>query len=923
MKRRLISSLVICLALSTIGSADMNRQIWDIPVNENLAGVKAFHEDKRPDMLPFDPVPDIDEVLAESWWGDRANNYYANLWGWVTIPETGTYTWHMHGDNHSVLYISTDENWENVEEVASIDGWSAVAEWNKYPTQTSAPFQYSAGQQLAVWAIMVEGGGGDNLGIAWTLPGVGALSYITDHVSIIPPTPTTARSPSPDVDTNDISRDTTLAWGAGEFAATHDVYFGTNFGDVNDRAPGALIGDGITETSSDPGRLAFGETYYWTVDEVNGAPDFTIHAGKIWSFTVEPEFIPISINDIQATASSSFGASGPEQTVNHSGLVDDFHGANAEDMWISGGIPATIEYAFDRAYKLQELWIWNSNQLIEPFVGFGAKDVMVEHSLDGANWTALEGVGPLAQATGLPNYAANNMIDFGGAMAQHVRVTVNSVQGIAPQASLSEVRFFYVPTFARKPSPETGATDVVPDVMLSWGRNGREAGSHDVYVGTDSSNLSLADSVSESSLDTLPLDLQLAQSYAWRVDEVNEAMDPSTWEGTVWSFTTADTIPIDDMESYRDAEFLEIWATWVDGFDDPANGSLVGGAAGTPETGIVNGGSQSLPMDYGIGGAAQSEATRTFDAPMDWTGHGVQGLVLYFRGSSDNTGGALYVKINDARVTYDGEASNLMRSGWSKWYIPLADVAGNLSSVNSLTIGVDGGGAGVVYFDDIALTADARELVTPVAPGSEGLVAHYEFDGTTNDSAGSNHGTAQGGPLFAAGQIGQAMDFDGQDDFVETGKTASSLGIGGNDPRTVAAWVLTRSFNNGGIFDVGARSGAQDFCLRTLTTDNQWRIQYWGGANDHDFTYPTLNEWVHFGLIHDGTNTKLYADGFLIVDVPRTLNTPDTNPFQIGVYGWQNNFFNGLIDDVQVYNRALSDAEVAGMVGLTQPFDRP
>ncbi|MCH8218391.1 MAG: hypothetical protein IH892_16660, partial [Planctomycetes bacterium] len=75
---------------------------------------------------------------------------------------------------------------------------------------------------------------------------------------------------------------------------------------------------------------------------------------------------------------------------------------------------------------------------------------------------------------------------------------------------------------------------------------------------------------------------------------------------------------------------------------------------------------------------------------------------------SDNTGGQLYVKINDTRVAYDGDASNLMRSEWSQWYIPLANVAGNLSRVNSLTIGIDGGGAGVVYVDDIFLTPDAR-----------------------------------------------------------------------------------------------------------------------------------------------------------------------------------------------------------------------
>ena len=59
------------------------------------------------------------------------------------------------------------------------------------------------------------------------------------------------------------------------------------------------------------------------------------------------------------------------------------------------------------------------------------------------------------------------------------------------------------------------------------------------------------------------------------------------------------------------------------------------------------------------------------------------------------------------------------------------------------------------------------------------------------------------------------------------------------------------------------------------------------------------------------------ANGWLIVDVPRTLNTADSNPFQIGAYGRQNDFFDGLIDDVQVYNHALSDAEVAEMAGRT------
>jgi len=151
----------------------------------------------------------------------------------------------------------------------------------------------------------------------------------------------------------------------------------------------------------------------------------------------------------------------------------------------------------------------------------------------------------------------------------------------------------------------------------------------------------------------------------------------------------------------------------VDGFEDPSNGSEVGAnpAIGdfSPETGLVHAGGQSLPLNYDNSAAAQSEAKRTFDAPMDWTGHGVQGLVLFFQGSDTNTGGSLYVKINDTKVAYDGDPAALMAGGWNEWTISLADVAGDLSAVTSLTIGVDGGGMGVVYVDDIQLRGGAGQ----------------------------------------------------------------------------------------------------------------------------------------------------------------------------------------------------------------------
>ena len=127
----------------------------------------------------------------------------------------------------------------------------------------------------------------------------------------------------------------------------------------------------------------------------------------------------------------------------------------------------------------------------------------------------------------------------------------------------------------------------------------------------------------------------------------------------------------------------------------------------SPETGIVHGGNQSLPLNFDNGTAALSEATRTFDAAMDWTGHGVQSLVLYLNRGADNTGGQVYVKINDTKVVYPGGAAALPPELWTQWTLDLSAVA-DAASVRSLTIGVEGAGAmGVLYVDSIRLDENA------------------------------------------------------------------------------------------------------------------------------------------------------------------------------------------------------------------------
>ncbi len=532
-----------------------------------------------------------------------------------------------------------------------------------------------------------------------------------------------ASDPNPADGATDVPRDVVLSWTPGELAAPingHKVYLSESFNDVNDG-----IG-AITQSASSyaPGqRLDFGTTYYWRVDEVNAPPGSTVFEGNVWSFTIEP--FAYAIENITATASSSDTDKGPENTVNGSGLdaTGLLHTKTGDDnMWLSSSEPnrAWIEYEFDGIYKLYEMWVWNSNESLESVIGLGFKDVTIEYSADGTDYTTLGTTHEFARAPGLDDYAHNTTIDFSGAAAKYVRLTANSNWGgFLPQYGLSEVRFFYIPVYAREPYPDSGTTDLSigtidepVDVTLGF-RAGREADKHDVYFSSDwqavaDGNAPVA-TVTETSYG--PLSLDLGTTYYWKINEVNEAETTTTWQGNVWNFTTQKYFVVDGFEDYNDYPPDEIFSTWIDGYFDPANGALA--ANNEPpfaETVTVHGGKQAMPFFYSnTGGAAYSEAERTFDVPQDWTEVGIQTLVLYFHGSPGNTG-QLYVKVNGSKVVYDGDPLDILKPKWRPWNIDLASLGVDLQNVTNMSIGIDGSGAGgTLYFDDIRLYRLAPE----------------------------------------------------------------------------------------------------------------------------------------------------------------------------------------------------------------------
>ena len=747
-----------------------------------------------------------------------------------------------------------------------------------------------------------------------------------------PVSPALAFDPQPAHDANDVLRDVTLRWAAGEFAVAHDVYLGTTFDDVNDadrdHPMGVLVGESQDDTEFDAGRLDFGQTYYWRVDEVNAAPDNTIFKGQVWSFTTEPYGYPIT--SLTVAVSSEQPASPAIRTIDQSGLDElDEHGTDLKTMWVApGGMPAWIEYTFDKVYRLHELWVWNSNSELETLMGFGARDVAVEYSTDGETWTPLEGVSPFAQGTGKDTYTPNIVVDFAGAMAKHVKLTIRENWGTAAMVSLSEVRFFYVPMAAREPQPQSGAAEVLPDTPLSW-RAGREAASHQVFLGTDANDLPLVATVDEPRYEA---NLSLSQTYFWKVVEVNQAEAVPEWESDVWSFTTTTAVVVDDFESYTDNmdEHEAVFQTWTDGYDDDNNGSIVGidpAVNGTfCETGIVHAGRQSMPLFYDNSGSATvAEATRTFDDPQDWTKHGYRTLSLAFYGDPNNTG-SLYLKINNVKVPYNGDAGDIKRTQWLPWHIDLASTGVGLANVTKLVIGVEAAGAaGTLYFDDVELHGTAPEFITPVDPGTSGLAAWYKFDGDLKDAMGKNNGAAVGDAKTGTDATrGQVLVLDGIADGVDVPSLGSATAM------TIAMWV--NSAVDPTAVEYASFFHSDGWAAGAL----HWRYGYgkvdsgiYGLDNTTGTAVAKANQWNHVAITVSDTEWALWLNGYQ--EASQKLDAAQTFPLGNGLIGaWLgtdgatiSRAFTGKIDDARFYNRALSQEEIGSLAGRTTSFAKP
>ena len=777
----------------------------------------------------------------------------------------------------------------------------------------------------------------------------GVRFYEGDYVPPVIPKKVHARNPAPGPDAEDVERDATLQWTPGLYAASHTVFVGTSWDDVNDATwadpLGTEVAEGLDVNSFDPARFNFDTPYYWRVDEVNGTPDKTVFKGSVWRFTAEPYSIQMPASDMVVTASSmSGGFSTPQKVIDGSGLASDgTHAIGAETMWFSASpdLDPWIQFEFNDVKQLDTMRVWNSNSAAEIAIGWGVKDVVIEHSVDGETWDVLEEASQFSRAPGLPTYDQYDQIALGGVAAKLVRMRIKSNWGGMLMAySLSEVQFFTIPAHARTPVPASGSTEILPNAVVTW-RAGRAAGQHIITMGVDANAVAdgTASSVvsSTNSLDLSVFDLNMGETYYWRVDEVNEAETATVWAGPVWRLSTVSSLSVDDFESYTNDSPNRPFQTWLDGFGYSADeffpvaygGNGSGAAIGhdvwslsSPYFGgdiletsmAITGSGQSMPFYYSNTVGVASETQRTWSTPQNWSAGGAQTLVVHFFGGAANTG-QLYAKINGAKILYEGDMSNLTKLRWTSWSIDLTSLA--VDNVTAFSIGVEGADAsGMFLLDDIILYRSAPDMLAPVAPGTDSLVAHWALDegvGTiAADSAGSNPGTIQGGTTWGPGHAGSALHLDGGlTSYVDCG-TSEVFDL--ERAVTLSAWVNASESTE--FFRPIIGKGDHAYMLRHGSGDT---FDFFIHSNDawHQISVLVpdalyLNAWNHVVGTFDGSELKLYVNGVLrtsqayagtISVAPHAVNIGRNSEAIDRVY-------QGSIDDVRLYDRALTEAEV-------------
>ena len=215
---------------------------------------------------------------------------------------------------------------------------------------------------------------------------------------------------------------------------------------------------------------------------------------------------------------------------------------------------------------------------------------------------------------------------------------------------------------------------------------------------------------------------------------------------------------------------------------------------------------------------------------------------------------------------------------------------------------------------------------------NERLQLHLPFDETSGDTANDQsiylrNGLLVNSPVWSSGTIGGAIDFDGTDDYVDV---TGYPGILSNTSRTCCAWIKTAV--GGDILGWGSNESAGAKWRFQVTATGLLSIQLQGGKLNSDTGGLLDDAWHHVAVVVPETvspatvgDMLLYIDGSPVSTTATTpemvINTSGDGQVKIGVFEYNGAglyYFDGLIDDVRIYNTALTQQQIQEITELAQ-----
>ncbi|MGI9533778.1 MAG: LamG-like jellyroll fold domain-containing protein [Thermodesulfobacteriota bacterium] len=229
---------------------------------------------------------------------------------------------------------------------------------------------------------------------------------------------------------------------------------------------------------------------------------------------------------------------------------------------------------------------------------------------------------------------------------------------------------------------------------------------------------------------------------------------------------------------------------------------------------------------------------------------------------------------------------------------------------------------------DDGMDFDTAQMVVTVfpEPSQSGLIAHWELDesgGTTAlDSAGFNDGILNNGPVWqpGSGKLQGALEFDGVDDYVDLG----TLDIEGGTGLTLSAWIMADDFDvhdSRIISKTTGISGTNHYWMLSTINQTGLRFRLKTGGTTTTLKSGTgelqAGAWYHVAATYDGTTMRIYKDGVEVASTSKT-GTVAIDPTVSAAIGNQppgagSRPYDGLIDDVRIYNRALTQIEITAL----------